>query len=55
MANLNKWSGFRANLKGKQLQLQLGFSHDVLYDIPDGISIKVDKLQQKSLEKLIKN
>lgn len=35
--------GFRANLKGKQLQLQLGFSHDVLYDIPDGISIKVDK------------
>ena len=35
--------GFRANLKGKQLQLQLGFSHDILYDIPDGISIKVDK------------
>ena len=35
--------GFRANLKGKQLQLQLGFSHDVLYDIPEGISIKVDK------------
>ena len=35
--------GFRANLKGKQLQLQLGFSHDVMYDIPDGISIKVDK------------
>ena len=25
------------------MQLQLGFSHDVLYDIPDGISIKVDK------------
>ena len=35
--------GFRANLKGKQLQLQLGFSHDVMYDIPDGISIKVEK------------
>ena len=35
--------GFRANLKGKQLQLQLGFSHDVMYDIPDGISVKVDK------------
>jgi large subunit ribosomal protein L6 len=35
--------GFRANLKGKQLQLQLGFSHDILYDIPEGITIKVDK------------
>ena len=35
--------GFRANLKGKQLQLQLGFSHDIIYDIPDGITIKVDK------------
>ena len=35
--------GFRANLKGKQLQLQLGFSHDIIYDIPEGIAIKVDK------------
>ena len=35
--------GFRANLKGKQLQLQLGFSHDILYDIPEGITIKVEK------------
>ena len=34
--------GFRANLKGKQLQLQLGFSHDIIYDIPEEISIKVD-------------
>jgi large subunit ribosomal protein L6 len=35
--------GFRANLKGNQLQLQLGFSHDILYDIPAGITLKVDK------------
>src|SRR6056300_1307612 len=35
--------GFRANLKGKQLQLQLGFSHDIMYDIPEGIDLKVDK------------
>ena len=35
--------GFRANLKGNQLQLQLGFSHDILYDIPEGIALKVDK------------
>ena len=35
--------GFRANLKGDKLVLQLGFSHDVSYDIPKGISIKVEK------------
>jgi large subunit ribosomal protein L6 len=35
--------GFRANLKGNQLQLQLGFSHDIMYDIPAGITLKVDK------------
>lgn len=35
--------GFRANLKGKQLNLQLGFSHDINYDIPEGITVKVEK------------
>ena len=35
--------GFRAALKGKQLNLQLGFSHDVNFDIPEGIKITVDK------------
>ena len=35
--------GFRANLKGKQLNLQLGFSHDINYDIPEGIIVKVEK------------
>ena len=35
--------GFRAALKGKQLNLQLGFSHDVNYDIPEGIKITVEK------------
>ena len=35
--------GFRAALKGKQLNLQLGFSHDVNFDIPDGIKILVEK------------
>ena len=28
--------GFRANLKGKTLNLQIGFSHDVSYEIPEG-------------------
>lgn len=36
--------GYRAALKGaKELQLQLGYSHDVLYPIPDGISVQCPK------------
>ena len=35
--------GFRASLKGKQLNLQLGFSHDINYDIPERIKITVEK------------
>ena len=35
--------GYRASLKGKQLTMQLGFSHDVNFDIPDGIKIIVEK------------
>jgi large subunit ribosomal protein L6 len=32
--------GYRASVQGKNLQLALGFSHDVLYPIPDGIQIQ---------------
>ena len=35
--------GYRAALKGKQLNLQLGFSHDINFDIPDNIKILVEK------------
>ena len=35
--------GFRANLKGNILSLQIGFSHDVSYKIPDGIKLTVEK------------
>mgnify|MGYP001254682408 FL=1 len=35
--------GYRAALKGKQLNLQLGFSHDINIDIPEGIKITVEK------------
>ena len=35
--------GYRATLKGKQLNLQLGYSHDINFDIPEGIKITVDK------------
>ena len=35
--------GFRANLKGNVLNLQIGFSHDVSYKIPEGIKLIVEK------------
>tara|TARA_B100001996_G_scaffold330369_1_gene278500 strand:+ start:270 stop:809 length:540 start_codon:yes stop_codon:yes gene_type:complete len=35
--------GFRATLKGKELNLQLGFSHDINFNIPEGIKIVVEK------------
>ena len=35
--------GYRAALKGQQLNLQLGYSHDINFDIPEGIKINVEK------------
>ena len=35
--------GYRASIKGSQLNLQLGYSHDINFDIPDGIKIIVEK------------
>jgi large subunit ribosomal protein L6 len=35
--------GYRCALQGKELVLQLGFSHEVRYAIPTGITIAVEK------------
>ncbi|MBB6483537.1 50S ribosomal protein L6 [Rhizobium lusitanum] len=35
--------GYRATMQGKNLQLALGFSHDVVYEPPQGITIAVPK------------
>ena len=35
--------GFRANIKGENLNLQIGFSHDVNFKIPKDIKISVEK------------
>jgi large subunit ribosomal protein L6 len=35
--------GYRAELKGKQVHFALGYSHPVIYDIPTGIDIAVEK------------
>ena len=35
--------GYRANMKGKVLEMALGYSHPINYPVPDGIEITVDK------------
>ncbi|CAL8981477.1 50S ribosomal protein L6 [Rhodoplanes serenus] len=35
--------GYRASVQGKNLQLALGYSHDVVYPIPEGIAITTPK------------
>ena len=35
--------GYRAAMQGRNLQLSLGFSHDVIYEAPEGISIACPK------------
>lgn len=38
--------GYRAQVQGRNLQLQLGFSHDVVFQIPDGIDIETPRPTQ---------
>lgn len=35
--------GYRANVAGKKLEMSLGFSHPIVFEIPEGIEIKVEK------------
>ena len=35
--------GYRAQVQGKTLELQLGFSHDINYPIPEGISMACER------------
>lgn len=35
--------GFRADLQGNALKLTLGFSHPILYPVPKGIKVEIDK------------
>lgn len=37
-----KGVGFRANLQGKTLVMSLGFSHEVKFDVPEGVTVKVE-------------
>lgn len=45
-----KGVGYRAQMKGSTLSMQLGFSHDVEYPSPDGITINAPKPTQVIVE-----
>ena len=49
-----KGVGYRGQLQGKILVLNLGFSHDVRYDIPEGVTVKMDgqtKIEVSGIDK----
>jgi len=37
--------GYRANLKGTTLTMSVGYSHDIVFQVPDGVTVEVDKSQ----------
>jgi large subunit ribosomal protein L6 len=39
--------GFRAAMKGKDIQLQVGYSHDVIHKVPAGLEVKVAGAKQE--------
>jgi large subunit ribosomal protein L6 len=39
--------GYSAVVKGRQLVLELGYSHPVIYDIPDGITIQAERIHER--------
>jgi len=42
--------GFRADIQGKDLKLSLGFSHPILFPVPDGIKVEVEKQTQITIK-----
>tara|TARA_B100000287_G_C20485944_1_gene723080 strand:+ start:82 stop:618 length:537 start_codon:yes stop_codon:yes gene_type:complete len=35
--------GYQASIQGSRLKLQLGYSHDIFFDLPDGVVVKADR------------
>ena len=42
--------GFRADLQGRNLKLNLGFSHPILFPVPQGIQVEVEKQTQITIK-----
>ena len=40
-------NGYQASNQGNRLQLQIGFSHDILFEPPEGISITANRTEIK--------
>ena len=43
-------TGYRAAMQGKSLQMQLGFSHPVVFDVPDGVTVAGSPARQIASE-----
>jgi large subunit ribosomal protein L6 len=41
--------GYRAEISGKTLTLALGYSHPVVYELPEGISVEIEKQTKLSV------
>jgi len=39
--------GYQAQVKGNRLQLQLGYSHDIYFDMPEGITVTANRTEVK--------
>lgn len=42
--------GFKAQVQGKQLQLALGFTHPVIFDVPEGLTVEAPKPTQLAVK-----
>ena len=45
-----KGVGFRAQMQGNTIVMQLGFSHEVRYDIPEGVKVTVEEQTKIKVE-----
>ena len=42
--------GYRAQMQGNSLKLSLGLSHDVIYDVPEGVTVTAPKPTEITIE-----
>ena len=39
--------GYQAQMQGERLHLQLGFSHDIIFDLPENITVNANRTEVK--------
>lgn len=45
--------GYKAEMRGKSLNLSLGFSHPIEFRVPDGLGVKVERLPRTNLQNYV--